>query len=115
MKPNLYYFVALLIILSMMGCATTVPKTPQQIINDAKVQVAISYKQARERFENNISTKQEFSDEIKKIDGYKAKVNESQKLLDQGFAVLARDKAALVNQLVITLQRELAQRARRSP
>ena len=95
------------------GCTTVeVPKDAQGWINEGRITNVAIAQAVLDNVKNDIMTPAEGQAVLDKVKDYANKLNEAQKLLDTGLALQAEDKAKLVNNLIITLHKEVAKKAR---
>lgn len=98
------------------GCATLEPpKSPQDAINKANILLIATASTVRDNVRDGIMTKAEGSKAIARVERLAKNVDEAQHLLNEGLELQAQDKIKLVNTLLTSLQREIAQKAREAP
>lgn len=114
MKALKSFFISAALALGLVGCATPAA-SPQEAINQANLLITAITQQIGENYDNKVLTRDEALAYQAKVKAFVADVNEAQRLLDDGQDVLAGDKARIVERLLISLQREIAQKAREVP
>ena len=106
-------WIAPLVVVLVAGCATfSPPKTPQEAINQANLVITAIAQQVGDNLTNKVMTHDEAAAAIAKLRPLAAGIDEAQALLANGQAMAAGDKAKIVNQLLLSLQREVAAKAR---
>ena len=100
-----------LVVLLAMGCVS-VPKTPQEAINNANLVITAVAQQTRDNITNNVMLPAEGQDVFDKLVEYGALVDEAEVLLAAGQDALAMSKARIVERLLISLQQKVAKKAR---
>ena len=113
MNRKLMYLRYLPFLVLLASCSTfTATKTPQGVIDEANVMIVAAANQIGEYMANGILTAQEAQSELDKVKKARADIKDAQKLLDDGSAILARNKAELTQRLLLELQKKLAARNR---
>ncbi len=107
------FWAAAIFALALGACATVeAPKTPQQAIDQTNVVLVAAAIQVRDNLAAKIMTKPEAQSALTRVKELAVMTDEAQRLLDKGLAIEAQDKVKLVNTLLTSLQREIAQKAR---
>lgn len=123
---------AIVVVVSVSGCSgaggflrtaepiavpTSLPeagKAAQQAINEANIALTAAYRVIGDNAEAGVWTKGQAQGYMDKVNGYSGQVDEAQAALDRGMWATAASQAALVNQLILALSKEVASQARKA-
>lgn len=107
------FWLAIVTAFMVTACATLdTPKTPQEAIDKTNIVLIAAANNVRDNVKSGVMTRDEALAAMAKLKELAAMTDEAQGLLDQGLAIQAQDKVKLVNTLLTSLQREIAQKAR---
>lgn len=114
---NALLLLPVLALLAMLLACASPPKVPQtadEAIREARVLLTAGYKQVADNLSAGVMTSTEGQSAINKLDDFRDKVGEAERLKRQGDLLSAKNKADLVNRLLTELHRTLAEKARGS-